>query len=262
MGARVRRLLNLAPRGWRDALLQIGLFVLAYNAYQVVRGVVDSKEALALANAERIVDIERATGTYFEPAFQQLLIENARWLVDLSNFTYLNSHFVMTAGFLLWLYFRRNEHFYFVRNMFMVAMLCALVLYVLYPTAPPRLFGDGFVDTIDVYTGLPQDSGAADVLVNRFAAVPSMHIAFALMIAVPGVVLSRSSIAKAWWTAYPMIVLFAIVATGNHFWLDAAAGAAVACLAAVAAGRLARARPDRWSWEPSRVGLSAPIGQR
>ena len=251
-----QRIKEFAPRGWRDAVLQIGLFVLVYNAYQVVRGVADSKEALALANAERIVDVERATGTLFEPGLQQAVIDNAMWLVDLANFTYLNSHFVVTSGFLLWLYFRRNAHFYFVRNMFMVAMLCALVLYALFPTAPPRLYGGGFVDTIDVYTGLPQDSGASGLLVNRYAAVPSMHVAFALMIAVPGAALARRSLARVWWAAYPPLVLFAIVVTGNHFWLDAAAGAAVACVAAVAAGRLARARPGHWAWEPARMGNS------
>lgn len=254
MSAASQRLAAFAPRGWRDAALQIGLFVIVYNAYQLVRGVVESKEALAFANAERIVDIERATGTLFEPGLQQAVIDNAMWLVDLSNFWYLNSHFVVTTSFLCWLYFRRNEHFYFVRNMFMVAMLCALVLYVLYPTAPPRLLGGGFVDTIATYTGLPQDSGAADALVNRFAAVPSMHVGFALMIAVPAAALSSRAAARAWWTAYPMIVLFAIVVTGNHFWLDAAAGAAVACFAAVAAGQLARVRPGYWAWEPSPVG--------
>lgn len=256
MSAVSQRLAAFAPRGWRDAALQIGLFVIVYNAYQLVRGLVDSKEALAFANAERIVDIERATGTLFEPGLQQAVIDNAMWLVDLSNFWYLNSHFVVTTSFLCWLYFRRNEHFYFVRNMFMVAMLGALVLYVLYPTAPPRLLGGGFVDTIATYTGLPQDSGAADALVNRFAAVPSMHVGFALMIAVPAAALSRRAAARAWWTAYPMIVLLAIVVTGNHFWLDAAAGAAVACFAAVAAGQLARVRPGHWAWEPSRMGSS------
>ena len=66
----------------------------------------------------------------------------------------MNSHFVITTAFLAWLYLFRNEHFYFVRNMFMVAMGLALVGYALFPTAPPRLFpGEGFTDTIAVFTG-------------------------------------------------------------------------------------------------------------
>ncbi len=245
---------DFAPRGWLDAGLQLGLFFLVYNGYQVVRGIVDGKEALAIANADRIVDFERATGTFFEPNLQASLIHHTRWLIDFANFWYVNSHFVITTLFLSWLYFRRNEHFYFVRNMFMVAMLTALVLYTVYPTAPPRLLsGYGFVDTIDVFTGLPQDSETAGALVNRYAAVPSMHIAFALMIAVPGVALSRHALARAWWSAYPVVVFFVIVSTGNHYWFDAAAGAAVACFAAFCARQLARARPDHWAWEPAQV---------
>ncbi|CAN5251243.1 phosphatase PAP2 family protein [soil metagenome] len=243
----------MAPRGWLDAVLQFGLFFGVYNLYGLVRGFVDGKEALAMANADRIVDIEQATGTFFEPGLQSALIAHASWLVDLSNFMYLNSHFVITTGFLTWLYFRRNEHFYFVRNMFMVAMLLALACYAAFPTAPPRLLDSsvGFVDTIAVFTGVPQDSETASSLVNMYAAVPSMHIGFALMVAVPGVALCRTAGARMWWSAYPLVVFFVIVATGNHYWLDAAAGATVACIAAVTSRQLARARPDHWAWEPA-----------
>lgn len=246
---RVAKTVNgLAPRGWLDALLQFGAFFLVYTLYQVVRGIADGNPDLAFANAERIIDIERGTGTFFEPEFQSALLAH-RWLIDFANYMYMNSHFVLTTGFLTWLYFRRNEHFYFVRNMFMVAMVLALVGYALYPTAPPRLMPEaGFTDTIAVFTGLPQDSETAGALVNKYAAVPSMHIAFALMISVPGLALSRNPVARGWWSIYPLVVLFVIVATGNHFWLDAAAGAAVACVAALAARRLARVRPEHWAW--------------
>ena len=99
---------------------------------------------------------------------------------------YFNTHFVVTTAFFAWLYLFRNDHFYFVRNMFMVAMGLALVGYALFPTAPPRLFpGEGFTDTIATFTGVAQDDKTASLLVNQYAAVPSMHIAFSLMIAVP-----------------------------------------------------------------------------
>ena len=75
-----------------------------------------------------------------------------------------------------------------------------------------------------------------------------MHIAFSLMVAVPAVALSRGIALRTAWSAYPLLVFFVIVITGNHYWLDAAAGAAVACLAAVAARALARVRPAVWSW--------------
>jgi len=259
LGATARKITEFAPRGWLDAALQIGIFSAVYIAYQVVRGLAQGNADLAFANAQRIVDIEAGLGTLFEPGLQEALINHARWLVDLSNFMYLNSHFVVTTLFLLWLYFRRNEHFYFVRNMFMVAMVMALALYALVPTAPPRLMDSdfGFVDTIAVYTGLPQDSDTVGLLVNQYAAVPSMHIGFALMVAVPAAALVSNPVARAWWAAYPLIVFFVIVATGNHFWLDAAAGAAVACVAAFTATQLARARADHWAWPDARAHAPA-----
>jgi hypothetical protein len=248
---------GFAPRGWLDAGLQFFLFFAVYNGYQVVRGITDGNEEIAFANAHRLIDIEKGIGTFFEPGFQDALLHHA-WLIDLANFMYMNSHFVVTTTFLVWLYFFRNEHFYFVRNMFMVAMVVALSLYAAFPTAPPRLIPEeGFTDTIAVFTGLPQDSETVGLLVNKYAAVPSMHIAFSLMIAVPGMALAANPFARAWWSAYPLLVLFVIVVTGNHFWLDAAAGAAVACVAAVTATQLARVRPDHWAWRESPAGATA-----
>jgi hypothetical protein len=250
-GARIN---DHLPRGWVDAGCQFLFFFVAYNLYQLVRGLTDTGHEAAFANAQHVISLERSLGSFFEPGLQQALIDHASWLVDFANFMYLNSHFVITTGFLAWLYLFRNEHFYFVRNMFMVAMGLALVGYALYPTAPPRLFpGEGFTDTISTFTGVAQDSGTAGLLVNKYAAVPSMHIAFSLMIAVPAASLSRHSFARTLWSAYPLCVFFVIVATGNHFWFDAAAGAAVACLAVLAARALARVRPELWAWpEPTR----------
>lgn len=239
------------PRGWIDLLLQLALFFAVYQGYQVVRGLSEGKSALAFDNADRIIDVERALGSYFEPAFQSALLDN-EWVIDFANWMYVNSHFVITTSFLAWLYLFRNEHFYFVRNMFMVGMLLALTGYLLFPTAPPRLMPEeGFIDTIATFTSLEQDSKAVSLLVNKYAAVPSMHIGFAAMIAVPGVMLVRNRFGKAIWGLYPLLVFFVIVVTGNHFWLDAAAGAVVAAASAAIAHRLlAPVRPG-WAFRPA-----------
>ena len=114
-------------------------------------------------------------------------------------------------------------------NMFMGAMVLALVGYALFPTAPPRMFpAAGFTDTISTFTNTNQDSSFASLLVNPYAAVPSMHVAFSLMISVPAMNLVRSAWARALWSMYPLVVFFVIVVTANHYWFDAAAGAAVA----------------------------------
>jgi PAP2 superfamily len=243
---------RLLPNGWGDLLKQFALFLVAYQGYQVVRGLADGKEALAIANGERVIDLERSLGSFFEPGLQQALLDQG-WLIDAANYMYLNTQFVITVGFLVWLYLFRIGHFYFVRNMFLVAMGLALVGYAAFPTAPPRFFPEaGFTDTIASVANVDQDTGAVSLLVNPYAAVPSMHIAFALMIAVPGRVLSRAAAARLFWSAYPLLVFFVIVVTANHYWFDAAAGAAVACLAALTADRvLGRIRPERWGWRPA-----------
>ena len=100
---------------------------------------------------------------------------------------YLNAQFSIALGFLVWLYLFRNESYYFVRNMFVVSMGLALIGYTLYPTAPPRMFPQyGFVDTITDFSNVNHDSALAKIFINPYAAVPSMHCAFAMMIGVTG----------------------------------------------------------------------------
>jgi membrane-associated phospholipid phosphatase len=254
----IRGIGNRLPNGPGDALRQIGLWVVADLCYEAVRGIAEGRASDAFANGRILIDMERSTGTFFEPGFQGMLL-GQRWLIDLANFAYMNTHFVLTASFLVWLYLFRNETYYFVRNMFMVAMGLALVGYAFFPAAPPRLFPEfGFVDTITDFSQVNHDSAVVKLFVNPYAAVPSMHIAFALMIAGPAVRICRHAAAKVLWALYPLFVMFVVVVTGNHFWLDAAAGALVASLSGIAAAYLfARLRPEAWSWrEPAMSGAA------
>lgn len=237
------------PQGWGDLGRQIGLLVLVDLAYETVRGMADGQRSVAFANGQAIIDAERATGTFFEPGLQSLFL-SAQWIVDIANQIYMNSQFAVVVAFFFWLYFFRNDAFYFVRNMFMVAMGLALVGYVLYPTAPPRFFGEyGFVDTINDFSSVNHDSGLAKAFINPYAAVPSMHCAFSAMIGLSGARLVRSRAVKAFWLAWPLLVAWVVVVTANHYWVDVALGWAVAATAALVASRLlARARPEAWSW--------------
>ena len=113
-------------------------------------------------------------------------------MIDIANQLYLNAQFSIALGFLVWLYLFRNESYYFVRNMFVVSMCLALIGYIGYPTAPPRMFPEhGFVDTITDFSNVNHDSALAKVFINPYAAVPSMHCAFALMIGATGVMVCR-----------------------------------------------------------------------
>jgi membrane-associated phospholipid phosphatase len=241
--------LRWLPKGGSDALVQLSLFVMADILYETVRGIAESNPAVAFSNARAIVNLEQSTGLFFEQGLQAWAM-GQRLLIDMANFMYVNSHFVMTTGALVWLYLRHNDRFYFVRNMFMVAMGLALVGYVLLPTAPPRFFPElGFVDTISYYVNVKHDSGLVALFFNPYAAVPSMHVAFALLISVPALLVVRRRVAKVLWGAYPLLVAFVVIVTGNHWFMDAVAGAVVAGTSAlVAAHVLSRLWPAAWSW--------------
>jgi membrane-associated phospholipid phosphatase len=240
------------PKDWSDALRQIGLFALADVCYETVRGIAESNTALAFANARNIADFEKDLGLFFEPGFQAWAM-GQRVLIDFANFAYVNSHFIVTTCVLVWLYLRHNRQFYFVRNMFMVAMALALVGYLAMPTAPPRFLPElGFVDTIAYYADVQHDSALVTLFFNPYAAVPSMHVAFALMIAGPTMMIVRRRVLKAFWAVYPALVAAVVIVTGNHWWFDAFAGACVALVAALVARMvLSRLRPEVWAWRRS-----------
>jgi membrane-associated phospholipid phosphatase len=244
---------RMLPAGPLDLLRQIVLFCGAYYVYRIVRGIVDGQAVAAFEHARQLIHIEQSMGLFFEPSVQHWA-EGQDWPITFANWMYVNSHFVITTTFLAWLYLARNRAFYFVRNMFLVAMGLALVLYVLYPTAPPRFMPEfGFRDTVADFVGQAAEDNA-NLLYNPFAAVPSMHVAFSLMIGIPAVMLVKHRALKVLWAIYPAVVSFVVIATGNHFWVDGALGALVAAVSAYAAtAAFARLRPEAWGWHPTKV---------
>jgi membrane-associated phospholipid phosphatase len=238
------------PRGWGDALRQVGLFAAAYIAYQIVRGLIDGNDvAKASWNATKVIDLERALHVFIEPSVQAWAL-NEHWVIDIADWTYLNAHYIVTFGALLFIYLRRNDSFYFVRNMFMIAMLVALVGYAVYPTAPPRLMPEwGFTDAIKVFTGVTAEKGPSSALLNLYAAIPSMHVCFSLMVGLPMARLVKRRPAQIAWCVYPLFISFVVIATGNHYLTDVFLGALTAGFSAILAAQLlARARPDTWAF--------------
>jgi hypothetical protein len=245
---------RLLPRGWPDLLRQIVLFCGAYYVYRLVRGLVDGHAATAFTNARELVALERGLHLFVEPAVQRLA-EREHPVIAFASWLYVNSHFAVTTVTLAWIYLRRNERFYFVRNMFMVSMGVALVLYAAFPTAPPRLLPElGFDDPVARFTGVHPGSDVEDLLFNPYAAVPSMHVCFALMLSGTMARMVRRAWAVVLWRAYPAVVTWVVLATANHWWTDAALGAATAAVsAAAAAGLFARLRPHAWAWDPAQA---------
>jgi membrane-associated phospholipid phosphatase len=239
---------RVLPQGPIDAARQWLLFGGAYYAYRLVRGLVDGEPNIAFQHGRFIVNLERSIHTFFEADLQRWAVGKTV-LIDVANWMYINSHFMVTTAFLIWLYLARNHAYYFVRNMFLVAMLIALVSYIVFPTAPPRFFPEwGFEDTVEHFFGQGA-SQSAGALYNPYAAIPSMHVAFSLMVAVPAVKLVSHRLARLAWALYPLVVAFVVIATGNHFWIDVAVGIVVAGLAGwIASAAFARARPEAWAW--------------
>jgi hypothetical protein len=249
---------RLFPKGLLDVVRQLLLFAGAYYLYRLVRGAVDGKAAASFENARHLISLERSLHVFVEPSVQTWATGRSA-IIDFASWMYINSHFVITVATLIWLYRFRNGAFYFVRNMFMIAMGLALVGYVVYPTAPPRFFPEwGFSDSVANFTGVDPDTGLASALVNPFAAVPSMHVAFALMIGWPMAQLVHHSALRVAWRLYPFLVTFVVVATGNHFIMDAVLGALTAAVSAyVAQFLLARARPQAWAFSHAEAGAPA-----
>jgi membrane-associated phospholipid phosphatase len=151
-----------------------------------------------------------------------------------TSWTYWLSQFTVLGLALLWVYLRRNDVFARFRNLVMLANVFGLAGYVLLPTAPPRMFPDfGFVDTLASFASLNHGSGLIQLASNPYAAMPSLHSADALIVGVTMALVVRRRWAKLAWLAWAPWVWFSVMATGNHFWLDIAAGLLVAAAAAL-----------------------------
>jgi PAP2 superfamily protein len=254
--ARARSLqARLLPHGKADVVRQVLLFAIAYYGYRLVRGGIDDPRGAAAAfeNGRHVIHLEQSLGVFVEPSVQGWA-STKPVLIDFASWMYVNAQFSVTTGALVFLYLFHNRSFYFVRNMFVVAMAIAIVGYALWPTAPPRLFPEwGFTDSVADFTGVSNDSAALNALVNPYAAIPSMHACYALLIAIPLARLCKHRVARVAWAFYPPLVVFVIVATGNHFLTDAVLGAVTAALSASAAAWLARARPAVWAFSPAKA---------
>jgi membrane-associated phospholipid phosphatase len=241
-----------------DLVKQFAILLAVYYAYRLTRGYIDGPQGAAIAfdNARDLISLEQSMGLYFEPALHEFFRE-IEPLKDFANLLYMNAQTSVVLTGLLFLYFAHNARFYFVRNMFLVSMGLALVGYVIFPTAPPRFFFAeyGFQDTVSQAVGADETS-SVNALFNPYAAVPSMHCAFAMMLGFTFMKIGKHRITRILWGIYPLVMFWCVVVTANHWWLDAAFGAATAALSAYAALWLARARPTVWAFSPAKATAS------
>ena len=219
------------PRGYADLARQMLIWFGFLAAYQIARGVADRDPARAFANGWKVIDWEERLAGLGELTLQGWT-QSSHFLAELVSWTYWNSEFTVVGLALLWLYLRRNQAFTRFRNTILLANVLGLIGYVVLPTAPPRFFTSiGFTDTLGQLGGLNHGSGLIELAANPYAAMPSLHAADALIVGVILTSVVRNRVGKALWLVWPLWVSFAVMATGNHFWLDVVAGIVLGTIA-------------------------------
>ena len=245
----------LGIRWWREALL-ISLFYLGYSIVRNQFGSAAVGPGLALNNAEIVIELERSLGLYIESTVQGWFLG---WdaFISVWNVFYGLLHFAVTFFTLMWLYLRFPEVYQRWRTTGLLCTGLGLVGFALFPLMPPRLLGDcgaygaclvdtGFVDTMAHYKGLWSfDSGTFQKLSNQYAAMPSIHFAWAFwcFLALRGRI--RSGWGRVCLYLYPPLTLYAVVVTANHYWVDAVAGVVCVLLALAWATPLVRLAQNR-----------------
>lgn len=229
---------SLSPR----ARVQLALFGLAYLFYSAARWLTVGDLGTARAHAEWIVHLEDHLGIADEARVQDAL--RGTWAIWVLDHAYLAAQLVVVPGALVFLYRRSRPLYERLRNTILATWLISIPVYAAFPVAPPRLAGIGLVDTISAQTGFAMDSRLTTSFYNRLAAVPSLHVGFAVAVGIAVAAAVRHPVAKAVALLWGPTIGLAVVATGNHFVFDIVAGLAASALG-YAAGRMASRAPLR-----------------
>jgi len=232
-------------------LLEAGILVAAYMAYEAVRRLVAPSSHEAIGHGISLIRLEQQLGIFFEPNLQALIVDH-HWLVTLFNWIYVWGYLPVIAGAALYLYILHREFYARYRNAFLLSGAIGLVMFATLPVAPPRMFPEfGFIDTVHVNSGLYRSIQQSD-FVNEFAAVPSFHFGWILLVGMAVFQTTRNVIARTAGMVLPLLMLLAIIFTANHYVLDAVAGGAIVLLA-FAAVRMAEV------WRARGMARSAPV---
>lgn len=212
---------------WRDLATQVLLLGLAALLYFAVRGVTEADPTIAIEHGNDLLNFESRIGLDAEASLQSHVV-NRRWLITLVNWVYIWGHWPAIAGTLIWLQRSRRTEFLKLRNALFISGAIGLVIFALYPVAPPRLLGsDQLVDTVTEFSTsyrLLQPPS----LVNKYAALPSLHVGWNLLI---GLFIWQNATCRSvrnLGAISPALMITAVVLTANHYLIDAAAGASIA----------------------------------
>jgi membrane-associated phospholipid phosphatase len=242
-----RRTAASVGSGWREAIIMAS----AYGLYSLVKGLWGGSLEEGRRAAAALIDLERELGIYVEPDLQGFFVRHDLGMPFWNAF-YVVSQVIVLPLTLFLVYRYRRGSYAFVRNMAVISWTAGVIWYALQPVAPPRLLASGFTDTVSDQTFFQLDSEFIRAFYNPVAAMPSLHMGMA-----PVVAWALIKLTPWWWSralgvAYPLLVAVSIVVTGNHFILDIAGGLAVVLPAAAISAWLVH-EPHA---EPGRVGTA------
>lgn len=218
------------PRWWTE----LPLVAVVYAVYSAGRLLARDDVHTAVDNGLSILRLERDLRIDFETPLNDLFTNNAVIGVP-ADFVYASLHYLLTPAILVWLWRRRPAHYRLMRTWLLVSTLMGLIGFTLMPTCPPRLLdaGHGFIDTMAQYASYGWWGGEASAprgmggFTNQYAAMPSLHVGWALWCGVALWLYGRTVWAKVGAVAYPLAILIVVMGTANHYFLDGVAGIAV-----------------------------------
>ncbi|MBF6543932.1 phosphatase PAP2 family protein [Nocardia brasiliensis] len=229
----------------REAIGQLALITVLYLGYRVGRLYTADDTVRAVDNARELLGLEHRLGMSSERVVQSIFVDREFFAVP-ANVYYATAHFTVAVAVLLWLWVFRPEHYRWTRNLMAALTGAALVVHMLVPLAPPRMLAEyGFVDLAAQYGPSVYGSAESGGLSNQFAAMPSLHVGWALLLAVAIVAAARTP----WrWLAlaHPAITTVVVVGTGNHYWLDILVAVGLLALAALLHPKFVPAAATAW----------------
>ena len=220
---------KLRPSWWKGGIREITLFLVVYTAYSLTQDALPDRALLAFHNTYNVIDFETRLKIFWELSIQSWFLRSD-FLVQLVNALYTLLFFPVLISFGIWAYKYHRQQYLIARNAIFISAVIAFPCFAFYPVGPPRLISNlGFVDTLATYMNI-KTSSMPTHMVNQYAAMPSLHMCWALLV---GIAIIR--IAKTWWLKavgilLPLLMFVTIVATANHFILDAIVGATIAGL--------------------------------
>ncbi len=201
--------------------------VVSFLVYFAIRGSVVGRADEAIVRGIRLIDLERQLGIYRELEMQSWILDSY-WLIKAMNWIYFWGHMPLIIVFAVWLYVWHRPTYTLVRNAFLASGAIGVVCYWLFPVAPPRLIPfAGYIDTMAAFDRVGYNAQETKGLLNEFAAVPSLHFGWSLLLGLAVAWVGKRPILWVFGIAWPVAMFFAVVMTGNHFVLDAVLGGVV-----------------------------------